>query len=128
MESPTDTFRRWFHRWFWRWQCHVTVRLSQFESLGYFVDKIIRKNSMSPRRCIFPNKMYSPSEIWSVYTDRFWDGIVFGGNYYRRKNSVSNSVGFHRFSGSGSFNFFHLFFGFLLRLFGQTFKILIKTN
>jgi len=103
MESPTDTFHRW--------QCHVTVRLSQFESLGHSVGKIVWKNSTSPRRCIFPNKMYSPSEIRSVYTDehilsvytdrisdgvspsvytdRFWDGI-----------SVCNSVGFLRFSSS----------------------------
>jgi len=103
MESPTDTFHRW--------QCHVTVRLSQFESLGHSVGKIVWKNSTSPRRCIFPNKMYSPSEIRSVYTDehilsvytdrisdgvspsvytdRFWDGI-----------SVGNSVGFLRFSSS----------------------------
>jgi len=30
-----------FHRWFRRWQCHVTVRLSQFESLGHSVGKIV---------------------------------------------------------------------------------------
>ena len=41
MESPTDYFRRWFHRRFCRWKCHVTVRLSQFESLGNSVGKII---------------------------------------------------------------------------------------
>ena len=41
MESPTDSFRRWFHRWFRRWQCHVTVRLSQFKSLGHSVGKIV---------------------------------------------------------------------------------------
>jgi hypothetical protein len=41
MESPTDYFRRWFHRRFRRWKCHVTVRLSQFESLGNSVSKIV---------------------------------------------------------------------------------------
>jgi hypothetical protein len=35
-----DYFCRWFHRWFHRWQCHVTVRISQFESLGHSVGKI----------------------------------------------------------------------------------------
>ena len=36
----------------------------------------------------------------SVYTDRFGDGIISVSIYYRRKNSVSNSVAFLRFSGS----------------------------
>jgi len=66
MESPTECIRRWFHWWFRRWKCHVTVRLSQFESVG----KIVWKNSTSPHRCIFPNKLYRPSAIQSVYTDK----------------------------------------------------------
>jgi hypothetical protein len=37
MESPMDYFRRLFHRCI----CHVTVRVSQFESLGHFVGKIV---------------------------------------------------------------------------------------
>jgi hypothetical protein len=116
MESPTECIRRW--------QCHVTVRLSQFESLGHSVSKIIWKNSTSPYHCIFPNKLYRPSAIRSVYTngnilsvytdrisdgvmpsvytDRFWDGIISVDKNYRRKNSVGNSIGFRRFSGSGT--------------------------
>jgi len=41
MESPTKLIHRFFHWWFRRWQCHVTVRLSQFESLGHSVGKIV---------------------------------------------------------------------------------------
>jgi len=37
----SDSFRRWFHRWYRRWQCHVTIRLSQFEYLGHSVGKIV---------------------------------------------------------------------------------------
>jgi len=83
-----------------------TVRLSQFESIGHSVDKIVWKNSTSPHRCIFPNKLYRPPAIRSVYTDghipsvytdyisdrvspsvytdRFWDEIIFVGNNYRQ--------------------------------------------
>jgi hypothetical protein len=43
MESPTDSFSRWFHRQFWRRIGHVTVRRSGFESLNDFVVKITRK-------------------------------------------------------------------------------------
>ena len=38
----------------------------------------------------------------SVYTDRFWDGIISVGNNYRQKKSVGNSFSFLRFSGSVS--------------------------
>jgi len=69
MESPTECIRQWFHRWFRRWNCHVTIRLSRFESAGHFVGKIVWKNSTSPHCCIFPNKLYRPSVIRSVYTD-----------------------------------------------------------
>ena len=65
MESPTDTFCRWFH---W-WKCHVTARISRFESLSHSVGKIIWKKSTSLYHCNFPKKVYSPS----VYTDSFWD-------------------------------------------------------
>jgi len=113
-----EIIRRYFHRW----KCHVTVWLSQFESLGHSVGKIVWKNSTSPHRCIVPNKLYRPSAIWSVYTDgnimsiytdrisdgfmpsvytdRFWDGIILVGNNYRWKNFVGIFVGFHRFFGS----------------------------
>jgi len=65
MESPTDYFRRWFHRW----QCHVTVRLSQFESLGNSVGKIAWRHhavayfqtNCIPRR---RNRRYIPMEIF----------------------------------------------------------------
>jgi hypothetical protein len=119
MESPTDTFRRWFHRWFRQWKCHVTVQLSRFESVGHSVGKIVWKKSTSPHRCNFPNKLYRPSAIRSVYTDklissiytdhiadgripsvytdRVGDEIIYIGKNYRRKNSI----GFRRFSGSG---------------------------
>jgi hypothetical protein len=38
--------------------------------------------------------------IPSVYTDRFWDGIMSVGINYRRNIFVGNSVAFLRFSGS----------------------------
>jgi hypothetical protein len=44
--------------------------------------------------------VYTDVFISSVYTDRFEDGIISVGIYYRRKNSIGNSVGFLRFSGS----------------------------
>jgi len=61
MESPTDTFRWWFHRWFYRWQCHVTIRLSQFESLDHSIGKIIWK--IVCRRY----GRYIPTEIFHRY-------------------------------------------------------------
>jgi hypothetical protein len=72
MESPTDYFRRWFHRRFYRWKCHVTVRLSQFESLGNSVGKIVwrhhtvayfQTNCIPSRR----NRRYIPTEIFRRY-------------------------------------------------------------
>jgi len=68
MASPTDYFRRWFRRW----QCHVTVRLSQFESLDKSVGKIIwchhavayfQTNCIPRRR----NRRYIPMEIFRRY-------------------------------------------------------------
>jgi hypothetical protein len=113
MESLTESICRYFHWWFRRWHYHVTVRLSQFESLSQSVGKIVWKNSTLPHHCIFPNKLYRPSAIRSVYTDnitdrfmlsiytdRFWDGIISVSNNYRWKNFVGNSVGFRWFSGS----------------------------
>jgi hypothetical protein len=44
MESPTDTFRRYTSRWFHRWKCHITIRLSRFESLVNSIGKIVWKN------------------------------------------------------------------------------------
>jgi hypothetical protein len=96
MASPTDTFCRWFCRW----KCHVTAWISRFESLSHSVGKIILKKSMSSHCCNFPKKVYSPS----VYTDRFWDGIISVGKYYRRKNFIGNFVGFRRFSSSDMIN------------------------
>ena len=72
MESPTDYFRRWFHRRFYRWKCHVTVRLSQFESLGNSVGKIVwrhhtvayfQTNCIPHRR----NRWYIPTKIFRRY-------------------------------------------------------------
>jgi len=75
MESPTEWIRRWFHRRFRRWKCHVTVWLSQFESLGHSIGKIVwrhhavayfQTNDM-PRRW---NGRYTPTEIvyWYIPT------------------------------------------------------------
>jgi len=116
MESPTDYFRRW--------QCHVTVRLSQFESLDHSVGKIVWRHhavAYFQTNCVprWRNGRYIPMEYFlsvytdrfadglrpSVYTDRCWDGIMFVDNYYRRNVFVGNSVGFLRFSGSGSNKF-----------------------
>jgi hypothetical protein len=44
MESPIDTFCRYTCQWFRRWKCHVTIRLSRFESLSNSVGKIVWKN------------------------------------------------------------------------------------
>ena len=72
MESPTDYFRRWFHRRFRRWKCHVTVQLSQFESLENSVGKIVwrhhavayfQTNGMPHRR----NGRYIPMEYFCRY-------------------------------------------------------------
>jgi len=68
MESPTDCFRRWFHRW----QCHVTIRISQFESFGNSVSKIVWRHhavayfqtNYIPRR---RNGRYIPMEIFRRY-------------------------------------------------------------
>jgi len=107
MESPTDTFLRWFRRW----KCHVTVRLSRFVSVGHSIGKIVWKKSTSPHRCNFSNKLYRLSAIRSVYTDgrissiytdRVGDGIISIDKNYRWKNYVDNFVGFHQFSGSTS--------------------------
>jgi hypothetical protein len=100
MESLTECIRRWFYQWFRQWKCHVTVRLTRFESVGHSIGKIVWKNSTSPHRCIFPNKLYRPSVIRSVYTDRIGDGIISIGKNYRQKKFVGNFVGFRRFSGS----------------------------
>jgi len=72
MESPTEVIHRWFHRWFRRWQCHVTVRLSQFESLGNFVSKIVWRHHVVayfqtnciPRR---RNSRYIPTKYFRWY-------------------------------------------------------------
>jgi hypothetical protein len=96
MESPTDTFCRWFRRW----KCHVTALISRFESFNHSIGKIIWKKFTSSHRCNFPKKVYSPS----VYTDRFWDEIISVGKYYQRKNFVGNFVGFRRISGSDMIN------------------------
>jgi hypothetical protein len=72
------------------WKCHVTVRLPRFKFVGHSVGKIVLQKSTSPHRCNFLNKLYRPSAIRSVYTDRVGDGII----------SVSNSVSFCRFSGN----------------------------
>jgi hypothetical protein len=48
---------------------------------------------------VYTNR-FADGSMPSVYTDRFWDEIISVGNYYRRKNSVGNSVGFLQFSGS----------------------------
>jgi hypothetical protein len=119
MESPTERFRRYTRRWV----CHVTVWRSWFESLGYFIGKIVLKKSTSSHRYNFSKKLYNPSAIRSVfidecissvytvriangnylfvYTDRSRDEIISVGNFYRQKNSIGNSVGFRWFSGSG---------------------------
>jgi len=119
MESPTQRFRRYTRRWV----CHVTVWRSWFESLGHSVGKIVLKKSTSSHRYNFSKKLYNLSAIrsvfidecipsvytvriadenyLSVYTDRSRDEIIFVGNFYRRKNSIGNSVGFRRFFGSG---------------------------
>jgi len=68
MESPTD----YFHRRFRQWKCHVTVRLSQFESLGNSVGKIVWRHhtvayfqtNCIPRR---RNRRYIPTEIFRRY-------------------------------------------------------------
>jgi hypothetical protein len=60
MESLTDYFRRW--------QCHVTIRLSQFESLGHSVGKIVWRHhavayfqtNCIPRR---RNRRYIPTVL-----------------------------------------------------------------
>jgi hypothetical protein len=55
---------------------------------------------MSPRRCIFPDKLYTPSEkTVGIYRQ------ILRRNYlcrylYRRNLFVDNSVGFLRFSSS----------------------------
>jgi hypothetical protein len=84
------------------WKYHVTVRLSRFKSVG----KIILQKSMSPHHCNFPNKLYRPSAIRSVYTNgsifqpyrwrnntviiyrHSWKQNYSIGKNYRRKNSV----------------------------------------
>jgi len=72
MESPTEGIRRWFHRRFRRWKCHITERLSQFESLGHSIGKIIwrhhavayfQTNSMPCRR----NGRYIPTNYFCRY-------------------------------------------------------------
>jgi len=93
MESPTDYFHRWFHRRFRRWKCHITIRLSQFESLGNSVGKIVwrhhavayfQTNGMPRRR----NGRYIPIDFETELCPSV-------------KITVGNSVGFLRFSGSG---------------------------
>jgi len=101
-----------------------TAWISWFQSVGYSVGKIVLQKFTSPHRCNFPNKLCRLSAIRSVsiditlpslytdrivngvipsvYTDRVGDGIISLGKNYRWKNSVSNSVGFCRFSSSGS--------------------------
>jgi len=39
-----ERFRRYTHRWFHRWKCHVTVWISQFESLSHSLVKLSEKN------------------------------------------------------------------------------------
>jgi len=64
--SPSSSFT--FHQWFHRLQCHVTVRLSQFESLGHFISKIIWRHhavayfqtNCIPRRW---NGRYIPTDL-----------------------------------------------------------------
>jgi hypothetical protein len=72
MESPTEGIRRWFHRRFHRWKCHVTIWLSQFESLGHSVGKIVwchhavayfQTNNMPRRR----NNRYTQTKIVCQY-------------------------------------------------------------
>jgi hypothetical protein len=113
-----------FFQWNNRWISSVgdsATSLYGYLSLNPSVIPSV-KSSTSPRRCIFPDKLYTLSakrlvytkEIFpsiytdrftdwsrlSLYTDRFWDGIIFVGNYYWRKNSFCNSIGFLRFSSS----------------------------
>jgi hypothetical protein len=72
MESPMKWSRRWFHRWFRRWQCHVTVHLSQFESLDHSISKIVWRHHVVvyfqktciPRR---RNGQYIPTKIFYRY-------------------------------------------------------------
>jgi hypothetical protein len=111
MESSTECVRRYTRRWVRWWMCHVTVQRSQFESLGHSVSKIVWKKIHVITPLQFSKKLYNLSVIRSVYTDRKYlsiytdeltpsvytdrirDGIISIGKNYRRKNSVSNSVG-----------------------------------
>jgi len=104
MESPTDSFRRGDS------VGDSVTSLYDYLSLNPSVIPSVKsseKNSTSTCRCIFPDKLYTPSEKRSVYTngnissvyidrfsdgvrssvytDRCWDKIISVGNYYRRK-------------------------------------------
>jgi len=68
------------------WRHHV---------VAYFQTSCITRR----RNCQYTDG-FADGVIPSVYTDRFWDGIISVGIYYRRKNSVGNTVAFIRFSGS----------------------------
>jgi hypothetical protein len=59
----------------------------------------VKSSVKNPRHhtiATFQKKLYNPSVIRSIYTDRIGDEIMSVGKNYRRKNSV----GFRRFSGS----------------------------
>ena len=109
----------WVYNGFYRWNHRRTGSASEsatslYDYLGLNPSVIpsvnsSEKKSTSPHRCNFPNKLYRPSAIRSVYTDklipsvytdRVEDGIISIGKNYWRKNYVGNSIGFRRFSGS----------------------------
>jgi hypothetical protein len=120
---------KWVYNGFYRWNlwctgsaCESATSLYSYLGLNLLVIPSVNsseKKSTSPHRCNFPNKLYRPSAIRSVYTDklissiytdhiadgripsvytdRVGDEIIYIGKNYRRKNSI----GFRRFSGSG---------------------------
>ena len=91
MESPTDSFCRWFCQQFWRWIDHVIVRRSRFESLGNSIGKIACKKFHVSEPFFFfilnipsvISSVYTDRSISLVYTDWITDGTVSVGNYHR---------------------------------------------
>jgi hypothetical protein len=74
-EITDGIIHRYFHRWLHRWKCHVTVRLSQFESLNHSVGKIIwktpRHHTVTSFQTNFIGRQrsgrYIPTEIFCRY-------------------------------------------------------------
>jgi hypothetical protein len=80
---------------------HVITLLQLFKNL-YNPSAIRSVYTDRIRPSVYTDRIVN-GNCMSVYTDNIRDEIISVGKNYRRKNSIGNSVGFHRFSGSEFF-------------------------